>query len=67
MAMMKAIKVTVVKHHFQAISRLTCLKFEEKIPTGFGFSSPSFPFSVSSFFWELSLGRSGEFSSEDIL
>jgi hypothetical protein len=61
--MIAAISVRVVKHHFQAISRLTCLSSGENKPTGLGFSSL---FSESPFCCALSLGRSGEFRRHDI-
>lgn len=65
--MIAIISMTVVNNHFQAISRLTCLSSGENNPTGLGFSSPSFPFSESPFCCLLSLGRSGEFSLDDMI
>lgn len=66
-AMIAAMSTTVVNNHFQAISRLTCLSSGENNPTGLGFSSPSLPFSESPFCCALLLGRSGEFSFDDMI
>lgn len=62
--MIAIIRMTVVNSHFQAISRLTCLSSGENNPTGLGFSSA---FSESPFCCALSLGRSGEFSFDDMI